>query len=107
MTMKIAKPSMIITTMSRPRACSRGEALRLSFLGGTKTKTMGLLLLGACERLPVWKPPGALEGVTQQILDLPVQAAHFVVRPPLDSVQQLAIDAQEEGFAFGHERRCQ
>jgi hypothetical protein len=60
---------------------------------------MWLVLLVARERLPVWKPPGALEGVTQQILDLPVQAAHFVVRPPLDGVQQVAIDAQKEGFA--------
>jgi hypothetical protein len=38
--------------------------------------------------------PGLGKGLTQEELNLPVQAAQVVVRPPLDGLQQCGIDAK-------------
>jgi hypothetical protein len=46
---------------------------------------------------------GLLEGPAQQELDLRVEAAQIVVRPPLDGLQQRRIDTKQEGFPIRHD----
>jgi hypothetical protein len=46
--------------------------------------------------------PSTRQRPPQQELDLSVQAAQFVVCPALNGVENVAIDSQQEGFAFGH-----
>lgn len=50
-----------------------------------------------------WRTPRLLKCLAQDELDLPVEAAQIVIRPPLDGVQQLAIHAEEEWFSVSHE----
>jgi hypothetical protein len=47
---------------------------------------------------------GLLQRAPQQELDLTVQTAQVVIRPPLHVVQQVAIDAKKKGFALCHGR---
>jgi hypothetical protein len=44
------------------------------------------------------------EGSPEQELDLPVHAAQLIVGPALDRVEDVPVDAKQEGFAFGHVR---
>jgi hypothetical protein len=49
-----------------------------------------------------WLPASAAQGVAQDELDLRVEAAQIVVRPPLYRIQNGAVDPQEKGFPLGH-----
>ncbi len=53
-------------------------------------------------RLIILDPPSFLQGSSQQVLDLPVQAAQIVVSPPLNCVEDFTIYAQRERFAVCH-----
>jgi hypothetical protein len=46
--------------------------------------------------------PGVLQRATQDELDLPVQAAQVVVRPALERIEDVPVDAQQKGFTFSH-----
>jgi hypothetical protein len=54
----------------------------------------GRFLLGVAARL--------LERAAEQELDLRVEAAQIIVRPPLDGLQQGRIDTKQERFPISH-----
>ena len=56
---------------------------------------------GLLWRLFVLESSGLLDGPPEEELDLRVQAAQVVVRPPLDSIQQGWVDPKEEGLKIG------
>lgn len=45
---------------------------------------------------------GLLEGAAEEELDLRVETAQIIVRPPLDGLQQGRVDTEKEGFTLRH-----
>jgi hypothetical protein len=55
---------------------------------------------------PPRQPPCALERLAQQKLDLGVHGAQLGVRPAVDRVVDLGIQAKQKGFFLRHAFRC-
>jgi hypothetical protein len=47
-----------------------------------------------------------MQGLLQQIFDLPIRASEFIARPGLDLFQNLRIYAQYECLLFRHNQSC-
>jgi hypothetical protein len=49
------------------------------------------------------EPAGVPERAPEDELDLGVEAAQVVGRPPLDGVEDVAVDPDQEGLSLGHD----
>jgi len=48
-------------------------------------------------------PPGLLESLAEQVLDMPVQAPQFIVGPALKQLQYFGIDPYEKRLLLCHD----
>ena len=50
-------------------------------------------------------PSAFIDGLAKQVLNLPIHAAQFILRPDFEVGPQLGIDAEKKRFAFRHYTR--